>query len=261
MINKYLQIYKECIKVSFATASTYRVNFLLSNFILLVSNILFPLVTVMIYGSGASFPNWSFYEVLLIQAIFTMSAGLAQILFNGVLWATMRYVIDGSLEIVLIKPVDSLFYLIASTISLESLGLLLGGGIMFILAIVNVGAITLLMWLQFIVLFLSGLLVMMGTSLIMAATSFKWVGNSRIPEIFDSINTFGKYPQSIFNKATSSFTAFVIPVAMVGYFPAAALLGKVNLSMYVAIIPCILFTMIGILLYKHMIHLYEGVGG
>ncbi len=261
MMEKYLRIYKECIKVSFATASTYRLNFFLNNFIMLVSNILFPLVTVMIYGSGASFPNWSFYEVLLIQAIFTISSGIARILFNGIMWTTMRHIIDGSLEIVLIKPVDSLFYLIASTLSLDSLGLLLGGGIMFVFSIVHVGAITLLMWLQFIVLFVAGLLVMMGISLIMAATSFKWVGNSRIPEIFDSINAFGKYPQSIFNKAITNFTAFIIPVAMVGYFPATALLGKVNIAMFVSLIPCIIFTMIGILLYKHMIHLYEGVGG
>lgn len=228
---------------------------------MLVSNILFPLLTVMIYGSGASFPNWSFYEVLLIQAIFTMSSGIAYILFNGVLWATMHYVINGSLEIVLIKPLDSLFYLISSTISFDSIGLLLGGGIMFILAIVNIGSISLFMWLQFIVLFVAGLLVMMGISLIMAATSFKWVGNSRIPEIFDSINSFGKYPQSIFNKAIASFTTFVIPVAMVGYFPATALMGKVSPLMFIAIIPCIIFATIGILLYKHMIHLYEGVGG
>ncbi|MDF2858624.1 MAG: hypothetical protein K0Q87_4475 [Neobacillus sp.] len=261
MIQKYLQIYKESIKISFATASTYRVNFILSNFITLVGNILFPLVTVMIYGSGASFPNWSFYEVLLIQSIFTMSTGIAKILFNGVLWATMQHVIDGSLEIVLIKPVDSLFYLIASTISLDSVGLLLGGGIMFIYAIVQVNGISFLMWLQFIVLFVSGIFVLMGISLIMAATSFKWVGNSRIPEIFDSINSFGKYPQSIFNKSISSFTTFVIPVAMVGYFPATALLGKVTPSIFIAIIPCVLFNMVGILLYKHMIRLYEGVGG
>lgn len=261
MLKKYFRIYKECIKVSFAAASTYRFNFILSNLIMLVSNILFPLVTIMIYGTGAGFPNWSFYEVLLIQAVFTLSAGIARILFDGVMWATMRHIIDGSLEIVLIKPVDGLFYLIASNISLDSIGLFLGGLVMFSIAIINLGSVSLLMWLQFLILFLAGLLVMMGLFLVMAATSFKWVGNSRIPEIIDSINTFGKYPQSIFKKAISSFTAFIIPVAMVGYFPAAAILGKVNLYMFVAVIPCCLFALSGILLYKHMVHLYEGVGG
>lgn len=261
MKSNYVGIYKECIKVSFATASTYRFNFILSTIIMLISNILFPLVTILIYGSGASFPEWSFYEVLLIQAVFTLSAGISNALFNGVLWATMRYIIEGSLEIVLIKPVDCLFFLIASTFELDSIGLIAGGGIMFGIAAANIGSISLSMWLQFLLLFISGLLVMMGMSLIMAATTFKWVGNSRIPEIFESIKSFGKYPQSILNKAIANFSAFIIPVAMVGCFPAAALLGRADLIMFVAIIPCVLFALLGILLYKHMIHLYEGVGG
>lgn len=261
MKSNFVGIYKECIKVSFATAATYRFNFVLNSIIMLVSNILFPLVTILIYGSGASFPNWSFYEVLLIQSVFTLSAGIANALFNGVLWATMRYVIEGSLEIVLIKPVDCLFYLIASTFELDNIGLVAGGGIMFGIAVANIGPISIVLWLQFVILFLAGLLVMMGISLIMAATSFKWVGNSRIPEIFESIKAFGKYPQSILNKAVANFAAFVIPVAMVGCFPAAALLGKANLLMFVSIIPCVLFAFLGIKLYKHMIHLYEGVGG
>lgn len=261
MIKKYIKIYKECIRISFAEASTYRFNFILNNLIMLVSNILFPLVTILIYGSGASFPNWTFYEVLLIQAVFTMSTGLANILFNGFLWATMRFIIEGSLEIVLIKPVDCIFYIIASTIEFDSIGLLIGGGVMFGIAVTHAGVVSPLMFLQFITLFMSGVLVMMGISFIMAATSFKWVGNSRIPEIFESIKSFGKYPQSIFHKAVSGFTAFIIPVAMVGYFPAAALLGRVNLFMFIAVIPCILFAIAGISLYRHMVYLYEGVGG
>lgn len=261
MFKKYFRIYKECLKVSAATALTYRFNFLLDNIIMLISNILFPLVTLLIYGSGGQFPNWSLYEVLLIQSIFTISTGIANILFNGVLWVTMRHVIDGSLEIVLIRPVDSLFFLVASTIDLSSIGLVLGGVVMLGVAVANIGAVTLWMVLQAVVLFVAGMLVMMGISLIMAATSFKWVANSRIPEIFDSVKYFGTYPQDIFHKAIRGITSFIMPVAMVGFFPAAALLGRADVRALIAIIPCALFAAAGIYLYKHMVHLYEGVGG
>jgi len=154
MLKKYIRIYIECIKISISTALTYRLNFLLDNFIMLVSNILFPLFTLLIYGSGAEFPNWSLYEVLLIQAVFTMSTGIANILFNGVLWATMRHIIEGSLEIVLIKPVDCLFFLTASTIEFSSIGLFLGGLVIFVVALPHIGPVSILMVLQFIVLFL-----------------------------------------------------------------------------------------------------------
>jgi ABC-2 type transport system permease protein len=117
------------------------------------------------------------------------------------------------------------------------------------------------MWLQFGALFVIGLTVMMGIALLMAATSFKWVGNSRIPEIFDSVRSFGKYPQSIFPKAIKVITSYLVPVAMIGYFPAAALLGRGNTGLFIAVIPCILFMTTGILLYRSMVRLYQGVGG
>lgn len=261
MLRKYIRVYMECIKISISTAMTYRLNFLLDSFIMLVSNILFPLVTLLIYRSGAEFPNWSLYEVLLIQAVFTMSTGISNIFFSGVLWATMRHVIEGSLEIVLIKPVGCLFFLISSTVEFSSVGLFIGGGVMFAIALSHIGPPSILMVVQFFVLFLSGVCVMMGISLIMAATSFKWVGNSRLPEIFDSIKYFGRYPQNIFRKSISIITSFIIPVAMIGYFPAAALLGESNITAFIAILPCFIFTMGGIYLFRHMVRLYEGVGG
>jgi len=261
MLKKYIRIYRECIKISISTALTYRLNFLLDNFIMLVSNTIFPLVTLLIYGSGAEFPNWSLYEVLLVQAAFTMSTGIADILFNGVLWATMRHIIEGSLEIVLIKPVDCLFLLTASTVDFSGAGLFLGGAVLFAVALSHVGPVSILMALQFLILFISGVFVMMGISFIMVATSFKWVGNSRLPEIFDSIKYFGRYPQNIFHKSISGFTSFIIPVAMIGYFPAAALLGEADSIAFIAILPCFLFAMAGVLLFKYMIRLYEGVGG
>ena len=95
----------------------------------------------------------------------------------------------------------------------------------------------------------------------MAAISFKWVGNSRIPEIFDSISEFGKYPAGIFPKAVKVLTAFIIPVASVGFFPASALLGEVEGYMLIAVIPCLVFLAFGIWIYHIMIKRYEGVGG
>lgn len=258
---KYLQILRVSIRASFGAAAAYRANFWLSMMITLLSNILFPLVTILIYNAGASFPGWTFYEALLIQAVFTLSTAVAGILFNGVLWQTMQRIVEGTFEVVLIKPVDTLFYLMAISFQVESISLLAGGAVLFFVAVSHIGAPTLWMWLQFILLFAAGLSVMLGISLIMAATSFKWVGNSRIPEIFDSVTQFGRYPASIFPKAVQALSAFLIPVAMIGFFPAAALLGEADVTAFLSIIPCVLFGAAGVWLYKHMIHLYESVGG
>ncbi len=260
-MKRYFNIYRECIKVSFQTASTYRLNFFLNCIIMLLGDILFPLITLLIYGSGAGFEGWTVYEVLLIQSVFTMSMAIADMTFHGILWATMGHVREGNLEMVLILPVDTMFILMARTFSIDAVGLFLGGLTIFIVALFHVAAPTLFMWLQFGALFLVGLFVMMGIALLMAATSFRWVGNSRIPEIFDSIRSFGKYPQSVFPKALVMVTSLVVPVAMIGYFPATALLGQGELTMLLIVIPCVIFLAVGIVLYRFMVRLYQGVGG
>ena len=247
--------------MSFQTASTYRLNFFLNCIIMLLGDILFPLITLLIYGSGAGFEGWTVYEVLLIQSVFTMSMAIADMTFHGILWATMGHVREGNLEMVLILPVDTMFILMARTFSIDAVGLFLGGLTIFIVALFHVAAPTLFMWLQFGALFLVGLFVMMGIALLMAATSFRWVGNSRIPEIFDSIRSFGKYPQSVFPKALVMVTSLVVPVAMIGYFPATALLGQGELTMLLIVIPCVIFLAVGIVLYRFMVRLYQGVGG
>ncbi|MDR0443561.1 MAG: ABC-2 family transporter protein [Treponema sp.] len=260
-MKKLFSIYKTCVTIAVAQALSYRLNFVLSLLITLGFNILFPLVTILIYGAGASFPGWTFYEVLLIQSVYTLSLGFACIMFSSVLWATMQHIREGSFEVVLLKPLNPLFFLIASNFDMGSFGLIIGGGVLFGFSLAHTGLVSIIAIPQFLLLFAGGFAVMAGLQMIMAATSFKWVGNSRIPEIFDSIMTFGKYPVTIFPNVVKGITTFVIPVSMIGFFPASALLGRLETTALFAVIPCGLFMLFGIWLYHYMVRLYEGVGG
>jgi ABC-2 type transport system permease protein len=156
---------------------------------------------------------------------------------------------------------NPLFFLIASNFDPESIGLIIGGGILFAFSLIHTELASVLSIPVFLLLFAAGFAVMAGINMLMAATSFKWVGNSRIPEIFDSIMTFGKYPVTIFPKTIKGIATFLIPVGMIGYFPATALLGRLEPSALFALIPCFLFMIFGIWLYLRMVKLYEGAGG
>ena len=177
------------------------------------------------------------------------------------LWVTMDHVREGSFEIVLLKPLSPMFFLIATTFDLDSMGLFLGGIVFFVISAAHLPVFTWIGILQSIFLFAAGMAVMTGFSLFMAATSFKWVGNSRIPEIFDSLASFGKYPLSIFPKGVRMMATFLIPVGMIGFYPAQALLGRLEPIILFALLPCFLFALLAVMVYGRMIKLYEGVGG
>jgi len=260
-MRRLLRIYTTCVVTALARSLSYRLNFVLSMVITFCFNGFFPLATLLIYRTGAQFPGWSFTEVLLIQSVFMLSNGLAHSIFNGVFWTTIQHIREGSFEIVLLRPLNPLFFLVVSQFNPESLGLIIGGGVIFCFAIAHTGIASPAALLPFILLFAGGFAVMAGMQLLMAATVFKWVGNSRIPEIFDSIMSFGKYPVSIYPRVVQSMITYIIPVGMIGFFPANALLGRYEPAALFAVIPCVLFMLFGIWMYHYMVRLYEGVGG
>lgn len=261
MIRRYLSVYKACMQVVFANITAYRADFLMRSFITLLSGSVLPLATLWIYQNGLSFPGWSMWEVLLVQSVYTLSDMTASALFQGILWSTMDHIREGSFETVLVKPVSPLFYLAAYNFNPDFVITGFGSMVMAGVALSHVKTPSMVQQAGFFALFLCGVAVLGGMFLMMGAISFKWVGNSRIPEIFDSIKAFGRYPVSIFPKAVRGVVTIVVPVAMIGYFPSALLLGKQNLHVFVAAVFCILFFLLGLLLYHKMIRMYEGVGG
>ena len=82
----------------------YRGNFLIRFFVMFLSDLLFPLVTLLVYRSGAAFPGWSLEEVLLIQGIFMMAKGLRQPVLFGLVWNIGQMVRGWPFDLMLIKP-------------------------------------------------------------------------------------------------------------------------------------------------------------
>jgi ABC-2 type transport system permease protein len=259
---RYLDAYRVCLRIAVQQATTYRASFLMSSLITLVGNLAFPLVTVLIYGSGAGFPGWTADEVLLIQSVFTLSAGLAGMALGAVVWVTMDRVREGTLEVVLLKPMRPLAFIVLTTVQPESAGVALGGAVLMAWAAPrSVHGFSPADVLSFLGLFLAGLCVMAGIAFVMAATSFRWVGNSRLPEIADTVRTFGRYPLPIFPAAVQGIVTFVVPVGMVGFYPASALLGRSVAGMWPAAAACVAFLGLGVWLYHQQIRHYQGVGG
>ena len=83
-------------KNSLAACSAYRGDFFLTLLVSVLFELITPLVTVLIYGSGSSFPGWTMGEALLIQAIFLMARGIAFPCFFGIVWTVFEQVREGS---------------------------------------------------------------------------------------------------------------------------------------------------------------------
>jgi ABC-2 type transport system permease protein len=260
-MRRNVDLYFMALKNSFASRMAYRADFLFSLIMILITELIIPFITLLIYRTGAVFPGWTLYEVLMLQGIFLLARGLSNLLFFGMVWNTLDRVREGTYDILLIKPCSTLFISIATCFEPDSIGAVIGGIVVCAYAMSGVAIPSPAAALMSVLLFLLSMIMLFSLALFMAGSVFKWVGNSRIYEIFDSIAAFGNYPRSIFTKAFQTLISYVVPIATIGFLPASVLLGKKTEGIPVTICICLLFLIAGALFWKSMLKKYTSAGG
>ncbi|NLM11311.1 MAG: multidrug ABC transporter permease [Clostridiaceae bacterium] len=256
-----LGVYIQGVKTALATRMAYRGDFLMSMLIMMIVEFSGPVITLIIYGNGASFPGWSQYEVLLLQGIFLLSRGISFPFFMGIVWNTIQRVQEGTFDLLLIKPRSILLMSIVTAFDSEDLGKLIGGLLVFRIALKKLPEQPLSHWISFVILFLFSLILMFGFALFMAGLGIVWVGNYRIYDIFMSVMEFGLYPKSIFTKTFQSILTYIIPVSLLASYPASALLGNADQTVLLALLSSIVFLISGIIFYYKMVSRYTSAGG
>ena len=258
---KALKIHILGIKLAFAARMAYRADFFISTIIIFAGDLIIPIATFLIYRSGASFPGWNLYEVLMIQGIFMFARGIASSLFFGIVWNTLLAVREGTYDLIRLKPHPTLHIGMAVSFDCENLGIVFGGIVLCIIAFLNLPAISLMSLAAFLGMLILSIIVLVSFALIMSALVFKWVGNTRVYEIFESVVVFGQYPQTIFSKVFANLLAWIIPISMIASIPAAVLLGKPVVGVLPAILVSILFFLLSIFFWHFMEKKYTSAGG
>ncbi|MBC8061665.1 MAG: ABC-2 family transporter protein [Clostridiaceae bacterium] len=255
------RVHLEAIKISFAARMAYRGDFFISVTLTFLFEFISPLVILLIYKTGSSFPGFNLYEVLFIQGVFMISKGIAFMFFFGIVGNVLRSVREGTFDNYLLRPRSVLYLTIASSFDSEELGKLIGGVLILIFAFINIPPPSLIQWLGFLLLMIASQAVLFSFSLISSAIVFLWVGNSRVYEIFDSASTFGLYPRTIFSKNLQNIITFIVPVAMIGFMPASVLLGKNADGIMLSFFSSIIFLLISLLFWHFMLRKHTSAGG
>jgi len=256
-----IRVYFDLLKIDIFRRMSYRGDFLISILIMFLFDFLTPFVTILIYRSGASFPGWSFYEVMLIQGIFMLAKGIAFPLFFGMVWNTLLSIRQGTFDLLLIKPRSVLLLNLAMGVDSEDFGKLIGGIVLVGYVFTKIPVPGLLQIIQGLFLFFISLVILLSFALIISSSLFVWIGNSRILEIFDIVALFGQFPISIYSKAFQNIITFVIPIAMIAFFPAKVLLRNFSIDIVYSMAVSILFLILSIFIWNKMILRYTSAGG
>ncbi|MOA26702.1 hypothetical protein D3C78_1475140 [compost metagenome] len=104
-------------------------------------------------------------------------------------------------------------------------------------------------------------MILCAVSLFLSGMLFRWVGSSRVFDIFDAVTSFGMYPGTIFSKSLQNIFTYVLPIGLIAFVPASALLGRDGWGTLWALAPAAAFLAIGVLYWNRMLRSYTSAGG
>ncbi|KGF71630.1 ABC transporter permease [Neosynechococcus sphagnicola sy1] len=221
----YLRILGLFWRTAIAAEMEYRLNFLLAA-LSSIGNLAGSLFGLFLfYRTGYTFRDWSWVEALVVLGIFTLLQGFCSTFLAPNLNSIVRQVQQGTLDFVLLKPINSQFWLSVRTLSPWGIpdiffGCLLVGyaGNHLGLTLENYGWVLLPLG--------CGLISLYSIWFMLGATSIWFVKIYNVTEVLRGLLEAGRFPMVAYPSAFRFFFTFVIPVAFLTTVPSEALLGR-----------------------------------
>jgi len=258
----YLSLATDYVKNYMKTRLTYRSDFwieVLSDLLMNGLNLFFILV---VFGQTDSLGGWNRDQILFIYGFFMVPLGIFGTFFN--LWNfSDRYIVKGEMDRILTRPAYNLWQIMLENIDPSSIFSSIAG-----LAIMFYSGSQLgleLHWYDpavFVALVAGAVMVYVGVYTAFTATAFFSDAPTGILPMLYNIQSYGRYPVTIYNKLLRGLLTWVLPYAFVGFYPAAYFLDPDNWLGYALFTPVVgvVFLSIGLVIWSVGVSKYRGAG-
>jgi len=224
-MSRYFKLLQQFWAAAIAAEMEYRFNFLLAALSSLggLAGGLFGLF--LFYRTGYQFQGWSWPQALLVLGLFTLLQGFASTFLAPNLNRIVRHIQQGTLDFILLKPINSQFWLSTHTLSPWGLPDLILGGIIILYAGSQLGLYPGAYFLGLLPLCF-GFLILYSLWFMLGATSIWFVKVYNVTEVLRGLLEAGRFPVVAYPAAYRFFFTFVVPVAFLTTAPAEVLLGR-----------------------------------
>lgn len=254
-----MKLYLKYVSIILRSQMQYKASFSMSTIgQFLVSFTAFLGVYFMFYRLNAV-EGFTYPEVLLCFSIILTSYSLTECFVRG-FDVFSSIISNGEFDRIMVRPRNEILQVLASRVEFSRLGRLLQALVMFAYAIGASGVSwTFEKVMTVFLMLLGGLAVFSGLFIIYASLCFFTTEGLEFINIFtDGGRDFGRYPLSIYGEGVLKFLTYVIPLALIQYYPFLYLVGRTDQVFYMFlpligmffIIPCLLLWRIGIRHYK-----------
>lgn len=257
-----MSVYWKYITIELKSQMQYKVSFLLTTLgQFLTAFTMFFGVKFMIERVGGV-DDFTYGQVLLCFSVIMMSFSIGE-LAGGGLAVFPGMLREGNLDLILVRPRNIIGQVVVPHMDLSRIGLLIQALVVLCIAVPASGVRW--TWPKILVLVMMtvcGSVVFFCLFLCIAALSFFTIQPLDCLNILTyGMRQFGQYPFSVYGKTVLRMLTFVVPLALVQYYPLLYLLDREGGALYgLAPLLALLFLIPAFLLYRVGLRNYQSTG-
>jgi len=241
-LRKYFKVYSKFLHTSLASELEYKTNILIDLITAILSLIGSIFLLSIFFQNAGSIGGWDFEQALIIQGIYTILNGITNTWFNPNLTEIVKHVREGTLDFVLLKPIDSQFFISLKKIAPSGfLEIILGFCLLLYCIKINQINLNLSFLTLCFITIVCSICILYSLWFFISTTTIWFVKTWNATEVLRSFLYIGRFPLNSFSFSLRIFFSVFIPIAFITTIPSEAFLGlsqlwKILLEVFVAMV-------------------------
>jgi len=225
-LRKYLKVYKKFLHTSLASELEYKTNIIIDLITAIFSLIGSIFLLSIFFQNNSHIGGWKFEQALIIQGIYTILNGITNTWFNPNLTEIVKYIREGTLDFVLLKPIDSQFFISLKKITPSGfLEIMLGFCLLLYCIKINQINLNLTFLTLCLITIISAICILYSLWFFISTTTIWFVKTWNAIEVLRSFLYIGRFPLNSFTFSLRIFFSVFIPIAFITTIPSEVFLG------------------------------------
>jgi len=226
-----LKLFSAFLKVNIQMSLAYRADTLVSILLNLMWLGWELLSLSIVFSNTETIGGWSFGELIALLGVFRVVNTLMIVLIWPNTEKFNQSIRDGSMDYTLLQPINSLFLVTFSRITVWRLWDMVLAAILIIVGVnLSGAAATPLYLMTFILLTVSGAVVIYSLWIVLIALTFWFTKFDNNVTILHALLDAGRYPVTVYPVWLQIIVTFVIPIAVATSVPLQALRGDLDIG-------------------------------
>jgi len=225
-LRKYLKVYTKFLHTSLASELEYKTNILIDLITAILSLIGSIFLLSIFFQNNGIIGGWEFEQALIIQGIYTIMNGITNTWFNPNLTEIVKHIREGTLDFVLLKPIDSQFFISLNKLNPSGfLEIMLGFFLLFFCIKINQINLNLSFLTLSLVTISCSICILYSLWFFISTTTIWFVKTWNATEVLRSFLYIGRFPLNSFSFSLRIFFSIFIPIAFITTIPSEVFLG------------------------------------